>query len=59
MKKETRTSYYPSGNKMFEDTYINDKIHGLGIWWHSNGGKWDEATYKNNIEHGTRIVFNY
>jgi len=59
MKKETRTSYYPSGNKMFEDTYINDKINGLSIWWYSNGNKIWETPYKNNAQHGSMIEFNY
>jgi len=31
----------------------------LSIWWHSNGNKSFEAPYKNNLEHGTIIDFNY
>jgi len=59
MKKETKTNYYKNGKKVHETPYINDKVHGLSIWWYKNGNKYSETTFKNDIEHGTIIGFNY
>jgi len=59
MKKEIKTNYHSNGNRSYEISYVNDKIHGLRIWWYPNGNKSSETTYKNNLEHGSSIYFNY
>jgi len=35
-------------------------MNGLRIWWHENGNKKIyEIPYKNDIQHGAKIYFNY
>jgi len=44
---------------MYETPYVNGKVHVLRIWWYSNGNKMLEIPYKNNLQHGSNIEFNY
>jgi len=38
---------------------VNEKVHGLYKWWYSNGNKRWIIPYKNNLQHGANIEFNY
>ena len=58
-KNRIETSYWSNGNKQYETPYVNDKAHGLRIWWYSNGNKDCETPYKKDIQHGSRIEFRY
>jgi len=59
MKTETKTQYHSNGKKHYEVPYINDKVHGLSIWWYENGNKYSETPFKKSIRHGVKIRFKY
>jgi len=58
-KIKTKTYYWLNRNKMSEFQFVNDKTHGFAIGWNENGGNRWEGSYKNNLQHGSKIEFNY
>jgi antitoxin component YwqK of YwqJK toxin-antitoxin module len=51
------TTWFQSGLKQYEATYINGKIHGLATAWHPNGCVWTTEEYADGLRHGTRTAW--
>ena len=51
--------FYPNGVLGTNTTRIKDQIHGIGQYWYYKGGRDDIRQFKNNVEHGPKIVFEY
>tara|TARA_Y100000588_G_scaffold70727_1_gene72548 strand:+ start:169 stop:933 length:765 start_codon:yes stop_codon:yes gene_type:complete len=45
-------SYYPNGDKMTEDTYVNGVREGPALYWHANGRMGRHVNYANGQPHG-------
>jgi len=59
MKEEIKILYWPNGQLWFEIPYISGRFHGLRKSWHYNGKLRIETPYKNNLQCGARIYFEY
>ena len=51
VKNEVKTvvTYYPSGQKYYEENYKNGKLDGLRIMWYVTGQKFSEQNYKDGF----------
>ena len=56
VKNYMNTSYYPNKQKAREIPYVNEQRHGVAIWWHSNGNKWQIMPYTKGQIHGLVTV---
>jgi len=59
MKEEIRKGYWSNGQLRCETPYVNEKIHGFLKAWHSNGELGYKISYKNNLQHGAKVGFQY
>lgn len=50
---------YPDGNKKSECNYINNKKHGLCVYYYANGNKSSECMYKNDVVDGLYIDYHF
>ena len=50
--KEWWHFWHENGQKEYESTYKDGKLHGLATEWHKNGQKRAEGTFKDGQEHG-------
>jgi antitoxin component YwqK of YwqJK toxin-antitoxin module len=51
------TTWYESGVKQYEATYVNGKLDGTATAWHPNGRIWTTEEYANGLRHGTRTAW--
>ena len=51
------TTWYESGLKQYEATYVNGQISGTATAWHPNGRVWTTEEYVNGVRHGTRTAY--
>ena len=49
------TRYHKNGNKSWETTYQNGKLHGESIHWYESGHKLLKREYQNGQLHGKHI----
>ncbi len=54
INNDTRTEItrYPNGAPECKTPYVNDKAHGVEIWWWNNGQKSSEIMRKDGKRHG-------
>jgi antitoxin component YwqK of YwqJK toxin-antitoxin module len=49
--------FYNTGEKQEEGGFLGNERNGRWTYWHENGNKWSEASYKNGILHGKSTVW--
>jgi antitoxin component YwqK of YwqJK toxin-antitoxin module len=51
------TTWYESGVKQYEATYVNGRLEGTATAWHPNGRVWTTEEYVNGLRNGTRVAW--
>lgn len=51
------TRWFDNGNKEYEATYADGRLHGKETAWHRNGVKWTEGHYEKGLRHGLHTAW--
>ena len=53
----TYTTWYDSGEKEYEATYVHGQLEGVAKSWHRNGRQWTEEHYVSGKREGVRYAW--